>query len=211
MAFISYDKQFCYINIRRTGSSSVIYSIKKRVPDFKQTAIFNSSLETEGSKQDLSSFYIFSLVRNPYDLLVSAYCDCIKRNSDFKFFRFNDFLDWVVADGFKKPESNTEPFFRTQTQLLSSSNDLQVNVYKYESLSNDAGDTIINSLYSEIDINKTTYLPLLNKSERNPLWSEYYDEKSFNIVNTHFADDFKNFNYKKYEYEDFGSNAFLFE
>ena len=125
-----------------------------------------------------NSYNKFTIVRNPYDRMVSWY-SFLKENSLKNVIPFDEWIKdhsklWHIDD--------PEYFAGPQYVWI----DKTVNVLKYENLKED-----LNNFF-----NKEIDLPIINKSKRKDYLS-YYNKESLNIVYNKHKEDFKKFNYKK--------------
>lgn len=161
--------------------------------------------------QTLSKYFIFTFVRNPYDKLYSAY-NYLKQE-----------LTKTNYERIKSVEENKEYFTDFNTFVK---NHKQVNaisqfhafITQRDCLSDLSGNIMLNYIgrLETIDIDLLCILNILNIDDikhDNVLFFEKkinkssdetfniafdYNEESFNFVNKYFEDDFKLFQYKKY-------------
>ena len=133
-------------------------------------------------KQRFSNLYDsysnFTVVRNPYDRMVSWY-SFLKGNSSKEVVSFNEWIKdhsklWHIDD----PKYFAGPQYVWINETVS--------ILKYENLKED-----LNNFF-----NKKIDLPIINKSKRKDYLS-YYNEESLDIVYNKHREDFKRFNYKK--------------
>lgn len=207
MSLISNNHFLLFIHIPRTGGHTIRRCLEESIPDLQVKKPIHSTIEKNlNDIPHLSSFFKFSYVRNPYDLLVSTYCyiNQSNDNSDYKYLNnlsFFDFINWIGDVGFKREENDAEPFYRTQTQYLSINNEIAVDkTFKNEMLCNDMGTSNLLGLFLQLDLKLPEHIPLLRKSERHLSYDDYYDYKSYRLVNKLYKEDFKNFKYKMNEH-----------
>jgi len=207
MSVVSHSKKILFIHIARTGGSSVVDCLKNKIDDIIKIPPYHSTIEkTLSTFPDLYYYFKFSYVRNPYDLLVSTYANILTclSNTDYTYIKslsFQEFVSWIADVGFKREESDTEPFYRTQTDYLFYQDKIMVdNFYKFELLCNDMGTSNLLSIFANLSIDFPEHIPLLKKSNRSFGYQGYFDYKTYKIVNQIYKKDFKNFKYKMNEF-----------
>ena len=128
-----------------------------------------------------NSYSKFTIVRNPYDRMVSWY-SFLKDRIGSGAFNVIPFKEWVKD--ISKLWHISDPYYFAGPQCAWI--DDTVVVLKYENLKEDLN----NFFNEEID------LPVMNKSKRKDYLS-YYDKESLDIVYEKHKEDFEKFNYKK--------------
>lgn len=140
------------------------------------------------------NFSIFSIVRNPYERLVSEYKYLMNICKDEKYkiieeCSFESFLENLKMhqlDRNRKFNGHLE----TQTDyLVDSSGNISKNIkiYKFENIK-ECFDDILKDIKIEI-------IPWLKNTDNSVPYRTYYTEESAKIVANFYANDFKNFNY----------------
>ena len=131
-------------------------------------------------KNSYNNYKKFTIIRNPYDKMVSWYF-YLKKNlgENYNVIEFNEWIKdpskfWHADDpvGYLKP----------QFEWI----DDTVEIIKFENINKE-----LNNFFGEI-----ISLPISNKSNRNH-YLEYYNKESLNIIYNRYKKDFKKFNYKK--------------
>ena len=130
-------------------------------------------------KNSYNNYRKFTIVRNPYDKMVSWYF-YLKRNlgENYKIIEFNKWIKdpskfWHIND----PIS----FLKPQCDWI----DETVSIIKFENLNEE-----LNNFFDEkID------LPITNKSNHKH-YLDYYNEESLNIIYNKYKKDFEKYNYK---------------
>ena len=162
---------------------------------FKPYTILNDMFNRHGTIYDIKNrlpniykdYMKFTIIRNPYDRIVSFYSYLKEYNSLFKAPYNISFIDWL-----KNPEKVEIPFnsnwinvlgyFKNQLEWI----DDTVDIIKFENLNEE-----LNNLFGkEID------LPIKNNTKHKH-YLEYYNTESLNIVYDRYKEDFKKFNYKR--------------
>ena len=139
-----------------------IHEIKKKFPE-----IYNS-------------YRKFTIIRNPYDKMVSWYFYLKKQiGEDHNVIEFSEWL----KDPFKFWHVNDPTYFLDSQHTWV---DDTVVLIKYENL-----DKELNQFFGK-EIN----LPITNKSDHDH-FSSYYNKESSNIIYNKYKKDFEKYNYKK--------------
>ena len=143
---------------------------------------------------DLSDYYIFTFVRNPYDRLISSWRHCLKHDKKDKQVSeiLNDFIN--NRDNLKDPHY-CHSFITQHQNLINSENKLKIDfIGRFENLN----EGLIHVLqHFKIPIKHLNFLEKniqYNKSDRSG-FIDYYDIDTLNFVNDYFKEDFINFNY----------------
>lgn len=204
MSVISDSKKICFIHIHRTGGTTVKEVLSKQIDDLRLIYGNLCTLDTALNFYPyLKDYTILSYVRNPYDLVVSIYENILSDPNIVDYYAiknlsFYEFINWLYYVGFKKEETNHSCFYRTQTDFLLFNNEIKIdNIYKFETLSNDDNSSSLSSILLNLNL-EFADIPLRNRSNRKICFQEYYDLKSYRLVNKIFKSDFENFNYKMY-------------
>ena len=130
-------------------------------------------------KNSYNNYRKFTIIRNPYDKMVSWYF-YLKRNlGDYNIVEFND---WIKDPSKFWHANDPISFLKPQCDWI----DNTVEIIRFENLDNE-----LNKFF-----NKKINLPITNKSNHNH-YLEYYNEQSLNIIYNKYKEDFEKFNYKK--------------
>lgn len=188
---ISHKKNFIFIRITKTASSSIINVLKEKA-GIKGRGHTDALQARREYKENFENYFKFAFVRNPWDKAVSFYYYNQGRNWDRYPFKkaqeFNLFLKKWYTKGTRKG------FHRlSHSPCLDWVTDKHGNVQtdfigRFEDLQND-----FNEVCSHIGIEKTT-LPKSNKSNHKH-YSHYYNQESIDIIGKMYEKDINYFNY----------------
>ena len=179
---VSEKRRLIYMKAPKTAGTSILRSfLEKEIPDiinFKTDKIkFNKWLEKITDKE-LEGYFIFSVIRNPWDRLVSI-------SSYFKI-PFNKFINAI-------DEHRKQPMIFQHSRPLSLYTHLNGKQFvdyicRFECLQAD-----INIIFDKISI-KRQKLPFVNRSNHKH-YTFYYTKKEVELVKKFYKEDIMNFGY----------------
>jgi hypothetical protein len=188
------DKYSCiFIHIPRTGGTSIATAL---YGELFGHPYFEEFLAHDPEKA--SRYFKFTIVRNPWDRLVSCYAQMQKENNNpiikrrYKPFKNLSFEELIYGLQFKKSRSRIWqiPHFRPQTRFLSNSKSLSIDyVGKFEQL-----DLSIAQIESQLGIN-LEILHLNRAQASNQNYQEFYNVKMKEIVAKVYSEDIEAFDY----------------
>jgi hypothetical protein len=182
-------KRFIFIHINKTAGTSI-----SQVLNINKVHLNSKEIIDIIGIEKWNNLYKFTIVRNPWDKVVSHYMHRVKKNYTNMGNGHISFKDWVkFCYG---PVKNLNYYdqikmFQPQVEWLKDNND-KINIDKiirFENLNND-----FEEVKSILGINKISLIPHLNKTDRED-YKNYYDEESLNIIYNWFIEDIKFFNY----------------
>lgn len=179
---------FIFVHINKTAGTSIGKAIGLPVKHH-QTA---KEIIAVIGMDKWNSAYKFTLVRNPWDKVVSHYEYRRKRNKTEVATRNISFLEWVKKTYGPEKDSffyNNPKAFQAQVEWLKDNeNKISVDfVGKFESINKD-----FNHIACVIGLDAK--LPHLNASKRRA-YQSYYDDETMEIVANWFAEDIEVFGY----------------
>jgi len=186
MKHIHLDR-FVFIHINKTGGSSVEKALN--VPLEHKTAI--EKIDEIGQKYWDRKF-TFTVIRNPWDKVVSHYHYRVKTNQTDLRDNPIEFKEWL-----KRTYGNQDAFyydnpkmFMPQTNWITDNNGniLVDEIIHFENLESE-----FNKILEKLGKNRT--LPHVKKSNRGN-YRDYYDEETIAIVRNWFERDIKRFGYQ---------------
>jgi hypothetical protein len=199
---VCYDLKCIYIHIPKTAGTSIEQFLKdngKNSIDYlgvRNNRSLHHLLATELRKELpflFKKYYKFSLVRNPYDRLLSEYYWTPIPGIGYKSGQSKaDFITYVSNVVNKKLyfDNIYNDHFIPQVDFLYSGKNLLVDqIFRYEDL-----DWVVQYLKKKLNINND--LPYLNKSKNSIKKIEWNEKQKERIYKIYFRD-FINFNYQK--------------
>jgi hypothetical protein len=151
------------------------------------------------SRKEFKKYFVFSIVRNPWDRVVSAYSFAKQGGTDYvqplpndiyKSPQFSDFKTFVMRWLAFQDLSKCDVVFQPQHIFVCDTDKhiLVDYIGRYEAL-NDAIE------YVSRQVNKSISIKALNKSERQTRYQDYYDDETKQMVARLYADDISIFSY----------------
>jgi hypothetical protein len=192
---ISSDNRLVFVHIPKTAGSSIEEVLQaNELPDYfgKRVApatevslqhLYLSELEQELDLQDLK---IFTVVRNPFDRIVSTYHHH-KDKKGYTSWLFEDFVNHALN------KENRRTFFdghlEPQVNYVKSLKGYKCKIFRFEELHK------VTVWLSE-QLQKTIDLPHHRKSDRLKDYRDYYSSESLkSLVASHYTEDIARFNY----------------
>ena len=180
-------RNFIFIHINKTAGMSIEKALGLNEKQHFTAIEFRQKI---GAKK-WERVFKFSIVRNPWDKVVSQYFHRLKTNQiglgDYRI----DFKEWVkLTYGEQNPKYYDDPkYFMPQLNWLTDNNGkLMVDfIGRFENLEND-----FRFICSKLSV--STDLPLINKSEHKE-FQFYYDDETREIVRRWFWKDIDLFDY----------------
>ncbi|MGJ8593507.1 MAG: sulfotransferase family 2 domain-containing protein [Aquaticitalea sp.] len=180
---------FIFIHIIKTGGTS----IGKAIGLPKKMHLHVKEVISIIGEKKFEKAFVFCVVRNPWDQVVSHYKYRVKTNQNNMGDHHISFRDWVkVTYGDNKnPFYYNNPWvFASQSDWLKDSNGIirVKNILKFESLNDD-----FEIISKKLGISEK--LPHINTTKIEP-YTKYYDEETLEIVRKWFKEDIELFNYQ---------------
>ncbi|MGK0440279.1 MAG: hypothetical protein ACJA0N_000064 [Pseudohongiellaceae bacterium] len=181
------EKPFIFVHINKTGGSSIERALGLEL-EHKTAREYIADLgEGVWEKQ-----HTFSVVRNPWDKVVSHYHWRVKTNQTALAESPIDFCEWVKrAFGNNEPGYYDKPkmFMPSEQWLINNKGEIAVNtIMRFENLIND-----FDALCRQLGVVAT--LPHLKKTERTH-YQQYYNDEACSIIALWFKNDIEQFNYQ---------------
>lgn len=183
-----------FIHINKNGGSTVESVLKIK----DQSHLPYYVLEDYFGVSEAKKLNIVSMVRNPYDRIVSQYHYRLQNNQyglRDKNISFKDFCRLAYKEG-DTTVINFPLMFKTQYEWLQDNKGC-IDHIKYIGRFEDFNNSVLKCvefLGVEKNVNE---IPLRRSSKRRKDWTEYYDDETRSIIYNYFKKDFEAFNYKK--------------
>lgn len=180
--------KFIFIHINKTGGSSIEHALQ--IP-FEHKTAQEKIIELDRTRWDAR--FTFTVVRNPWDKVVSHFHYRVQTNQIRPASDKIDFTEWVrLAYGEQDPRYyDAHRLFMPQLDWITDQNGniLVDEVYRFENLSND---------FSEIcsKLARNAELPHFKASKRRRSYRDYYNEIAVDIVADWFRKDIEQFGYQ---------------
>lgn len=187
---ISHNKQFIFIAIPKTGTTSILKGPFCGLRECSEEDFF---VKKHNPLADYSSFidsyFKFAFVRNPWDWVLSWFLYRKKVTNQYNTSGI-DFYSWLIDPNTLDPSNpHVGPHIDQHKYLLSSG---KINIDflgKFEVLQED-----FNTVCDQIDV-PHKQLPRLNKTDHKH-YIEYYDDRTRKIITDRYAKDIEYFGYE---------------
>lgn len=202
---ICFDRKLLFVHIPKTGGTSVIdyFGFKENTRNL-WGRILNTSVEVShlplyaiNELYDLTDYYKFCFVRNPWDRMVSEFKFGIKESPEgIKLFELTDSFETFlesIKENLPRIQNNRPSHwltnhYQTQWSFIKSEEIKMDFIGRFENFDED-----LKYLGKKFNIEKD--IPFLNKTEHGD-YKSYYTEKSIDLVKEIYKDDIENFHYK---------------
>ena len=178
---ISHKHKFIFIHIPRTGGTSIGQLLGNKNRSRKHESLFSLK-----KKVDISSFFKFSFVRNPWDITISKYfapyyCKINKLSGKT--------LLYFLENYFLAPNESGDSFY---DYFDPSEMDF---IGRFETREQDLG-YISNKIGITLDPKFSVKAKEMQKSRSKKHYTEYYDDETREIVAGKYARDIEYFGYE---------------
>lgn len=179
---------FIFIHINKTAGTSIIDVIGK---PFRKHLTAKEIINVIGQKK-WDAAYKFTVIRNPWDKVVSQYKHNIKVNSSNMANKKISFKDWVGCTyGEPKDEfyyARPQMFYPQVDWLKNRQGKIDIDkIIRFENLNSG-----INEVFESLSIDRK--LPHLNRTPKTS-YRDFYDDESRQIIADWFHEDIREFRY----------------
>lgn len=198
---ISISNNFIFIHISKCAGTSVCDMLAPYSSTIKDLASIHHPIYSDYESvfgESIKDFLIFTIVRNPYDRLLSLYTYWKEQKAIYKNKNINDidvaqsawklkgFNEWVEFIGLEYHEKHLD---NQMAWILNNKNEIEndICICRFETLEED----IKKILYK---LNIDTKIPHLNKSKHDSYKKEY-SQNSIDIATIRFKKDLEYFGY----------------
>lgn len=203
--FISHEHKCIFVHIPKTAGTSIhsffksLYNVKRENWRDPEPELHHRTLrQILDEHGDCKNYFKFAFVRNPWDRLLSGYCDFVQRRgikySEKKRLKlplaqqYANFEDFCIQ--FSTSSWCKDVHFKPQIDFITLGNSLAVDFLgRYENLEKD-----FCTVCDAIGVKSSHQLPKERDTIHKTYLKEYTDESSKKIA-AFFADDIKLLNY----------------
>ena len=199
---ISHKKKAVFVHIPRTAGTSIEAELKKHgrvsiassdiqsCPCQHICAGHSTALETKSDLgKNWNNYYTFTIVRNPWDRMVSVYEYIFQSD---KWMKYPIFSRWIIQNKRNIKRSIARP--QTDWILDENGNVLVDHIFKFEDLK-----TAWKQICNDLDIEHNALEMLLPSIHDH--YSKYYSPKTVEIVRETYKEEIEMFNYRFESYD----------
>lgn len=182
------NRNYVFIHINKTAGTSIVDVIGK---PFRKHLTVKDVINVIG-QQKWDQAYKFTVIRNPWDKVVSQYKHAIKMNSNSMAKKSIEFGDWVACT-YGEPKDpfyygRAQMFFPQVEWLKNFQDKIDVDkIIRFENLNEG-----INEVFKTLSIDSN--LPHLNETYKTN-YRDFYDNESKQIISEWFREDIQLFGY----------------
>jgi chondroitin 4-sulfotransferase 11 len=178
---ISHKLKLIFIHIPKTGGTSLVTKLDNYHSDkyYNKNHLNMKYYIEKYPKLLIKNYYKITIVRNPFDRLVSWWFYCKSLNLNEGKMTFKEFI--IHRKG------------STQLKyLFDENNNITIDkIIKFENYQHE-----INELFKKCNLDIKMDIHTLKTNTNRKHYSYYYDEECINLVNTFFKEELDLFNYK---------------
>ena len=192
---INHKHKFIFIHTPKTAGTSISVSLADDsvLKNETKEKHWNASQCKQNYSKYWNEYYKFSVVRNPWDRVVSMYIYFTQFNKTIKQKNFSDWLSFA----FVEKKFNMWGGLGSQYEFLAINKSIELDyVLRFENLNSD-----FNQLCENLNIcppSLSTYNGPFKKEahQHREHYGEYYNEYDMKIIESAYKKDIKYFNYK---------------
>ena len=225
------NNKYLFVHINKSGGGTITNNMKNN-GETKITGIhrtLHDMLDIAKTKHnlDINSIFTFTMVRNPFDRMLSMYLYYKKHNSK-EFFSgnshidndFNNWIEYIYSDGFDRTRKHGgvnvfNHCFCNQLNWLKDPVGKLIEINKILKYENNEYDHLYANILKLSKYDSSTMVHPTNHSH----YSQYYTKKSIELVSKHYQEDLDYFDYNfeyihdiksysQYKQEEFVQNYF---
>ena len=202
------NNKYLFVHINKSGGGTITNNManngETKITGMHRTLYDMTDIAKTKYNLDINSIFTFTMVRNPFDRMLSMYLYYKKHNS-IEFFSgipsidndFNKWIEYIYSDKFDRARkhSGINVFyhcFSNQLNWLKYPDGKLICINKILKYENNEYD----HLYADIlKLSKYDSSTIVHPTNHNH-YSHYYTEKSIELVSDHYQEDLDYFDYK---------------
>jgi hypothetical protein len=203
------NEKYLFVHINKSGGGVITNNMKAngktKITGRHRSLDTMLSIAKHTHKLDIHKLFTFTMVRNPFDRMLSMYLFYHKNNFNCAEFYsgsseidddFNKWIEYIYSDMFDKTlmHGDVNVFSHCFCNQLNWIKDESGKIMKIDKILKYECDEY-NNLFKEIlKLNNYDYSTVVHPTIHNH-YSEYYTEKSIELVSSHYSEDLEYFNY----------------
>ena len=203
------DRKYMFVHINKSGGGIITDNMRKNgklsINGYHRSLEKMLKLAKRAYSMDENDFYIFTMVRNPYERMLSMYLFYHKNNYNSpEFFSgdheidndFNKWIKYIYSDNFDKNRIHSDVnifkyCFSSQLNWLKDENG---NMLKFDKIFRHE-ENEYEILFKDIMKLKNYDITTKVHPTKHTHYSTYYNDESLELVKKHYQDDIDYFNY----------------
>ena len=202
------NNKYLFVHINKSGGGTITNNMKNngetKITGYHRTLFDMLNIAKTNHKLNINGIFTFTMVRNPFDRMLSIYLYYKNRNSK-EFFSgnididndFNNWIEYIYSENFDRTRRHSginifNHCFSNQLNWLKDPSGKLMNINKilrYE-------DNEYDDLYSNIlKLSKYDSSTIVHPTKHDH-YSKYYTQKSIDLVSRHYHEDLEYFDYK---------------
>jgi hypothetical protein len=203
------NDKFLFVHINKSGGGVITDNMKKngntKITGFHRSLEKMLSLAKEKHKLDFNNLYTFTMVRNPFERMLSMYLFYHKNNFNRQEFfsgnneidnDFNNWIEYIYSDKFDKNRihSDVNIFKYCFSNQLNWLKDKHGNLMKIDKILRFEKDEYEDLFGNIMKLKNYDTKTKVHPTKHNH-YSQYYNEKSIKLVTKHYQEDLDYFGY----------------
>ena len=207
------NNKYLFVHINKSGGGTITNNMKNngetKITGMHRTLPDMLDIARTKHNLDINNIFTFTMVRNPFDRMVSMYLYYKNKYKAPEFFSgnpfidddFNNWIEYIYSEGFDRSRKHGgvnvfNHCFCNQLNWLKDPTGKLMNVNKILKYENDEYDHLYSDILKLSKYDSTTIIHPTNHEH----YSKYYSQKSIDLVSKHYQEDLDYFDYS-FEYK----------
>lgn len=202
------NDKYLFVHINKSGGGTITHNMKTngetKITGMHRTLYDMLRIAKAKYNLDIDRLFTFTIVRNPFDRMLSLYL-YYKKNNAYEFFSgkshidndFNRWIEYIYSEEFDRTRKHSgvnvfNHCFCNQLNWLKDSNGKLMSINRILRYENNEYDHLYANILKLSKYDSSTIVHPTNHSH----YSQYYTAKSIELVSKHYQEDLDFFSYK---------------